>query len=364
MKKKIITFAAAICLTIGSMCAPSTGFITSNILCNTVNAEAAYAPAAPKIKQNGQKMTVTWDKISGASCYCVYMQEQGSSYKMLAKTSGTSAETGTLTVGKTYYFRMCAYVDGSWTSYSKTVSLTCTASKPSTPSISSVTASSYSAIVKWNAVNGVSGYEVEIYKNGKWSVVYKAATKETSAEVNSLTQNSLYFVRIRSYIQKGSSKTYSSYSSAKNFYTKKIYLLKTVWSNAFVGGLTIGKNGGTYNKTSAYDVASLINKERMASGKNTLVWDETLYRCAQIRAKEIAVKYSHYRPNGRICGSISTIYDGENIVYGYDTAIGAHLSWMGSSAHKSNVLDSDFHKVAVACYRYNGVNYWVTSYGF
>ena len=372
MKKTIITFAAAIALTISSVTGPVWSNDGNSIFNGaTITAYAASTVPTPTVKQNNQKATISWNKVANATKYCIYMQEDGQSYQLLASVKGNtfSTTTGTLKVGKKYFVRMCAYVKengkGYWTSYSDKLTFTVTATTPSVPSISSVAASSYSAVVKWNKVSGVSGYYLDIWKKNKWVKLGEAASNATSYEITGLTSNSVNYVRIRSFVTNSNgTRTYSSYSPYKTFYTKKYLSLKTTTTKATVGSITKGVSGGSYDKNQAYDVASLINQERSTQKLGTLVWDETLYRCAQIRAREIAVTYSHYRPNGTICGSISSIYKGENIVYGYHTAIGAHQSWMGSASHKENILRPSFKKVAVACYKYNGTCYWVTAYGY
>ena len=91
-----------------------------------------------------------------------------------------------------------------------------------------------------------------------------------------------------------------------------------------------------------------------------------LFDVANQRAAEIAVSYSHTRPNASDCSSIfpkSTvggfgILSGENITAGYTTAEDAMNAWMGSYWHKANILQSSFKAVGVGCFYHNGTYYW------
>lgn len=107
------------------------------------------------------KITASWSKVSGAEGYAFYLADsKGGHYYLQGSTAGTSYTSKTLTKGKTYYVRVCAYnlVDGKkiYSGY-QTKSITC------------------------NTVNTVKGYavgdtyiEISIkdqymwyYKNGK-----------------------------------------------------------------------------------------------------------------------------------------------------------------------------------------------------
>ena len=57
--------------------------------------------------------------------------------------------------------------------------------------------------------------------------------------------------------------------------------------------------------TEAKKVLDLVNKERRANGRADLIMDETLFEAAQQRAAELAVYYSHTRPSGLSCYSVS-----------------------------------------------------------
>ena len=60
----------------------------------------------------------------------------------------------------------------------------------------------------------------------------------------------------------------------------------------------------TYNQSEARRMLSLINSYRAENGVQPLTFDYTLEKIAMQRAAEIAVSYSHTRPNGEAWGSL------------------------------------------------------------
>lgn len=112
------------------------------------------------------------------------------------------------------------------------------------------------------------------------------------------------------------------------------------------------------------EVIRLTNIERENAGLDPLVEDSTAMEYAQIRAEEIADKFSHIRPN-----NMSSSMDGlefiENIASGPKTAQDVVNGWMNSSGHKATML-SDYsnygNRIGVGCYQKNGRIYWVQEF--
>ena len=126
---------------------------------------------------------------------------------------------------------------------------------------------------------------------------------------------------------------------------------------------------GTYDYEKSKEVFDLINEERTSRGLEPVVMDKELFEAAQLRAAEIAIFYSHTRPDGSSCFSIfpEAIYDtpglhvagGENITAGRLSAESAMDAWMNSPGHRSNILMSSFTSVGVGCFYHDGAYYWV-----
>lgn len=108
-----------------------------------------------------------------------------------------------------------------------------------------------------------------------------------------------------------------------------------------------------------YEVLSLVNQERVRNGLEKLSWGDSCSEAAETRAFETAKLYSHTRPDGSswdtacIEPNTGTQYvEGENLVVGSsavspETTVAA---WMNSEAHRANILNPDFTKLAVGFY--------------
>ena len=115
-----------------------------------------------------------------------------------------------------------------------------------------------------------------------------------------------------------------------------------------------------------------VNAERARVGKNALTMSAGLCNCASVRAKEIAISFSHTRPNGTSCftvlGEVGVNYTacGENLAKGQTSVTDAMNSWMNSSGHRENILSSkhDYNSFGCACYTVGGVNYWVQEFAY
>lgn len=114
------------------------------------------------------------------------------------------------------------------------------------------------------------------------------------------------------------------------------------------------------------DVVKLVNKERKAAGKSALKMDDELNAIAATRAKELAEKFDHERPDGRKCFSAfedagySFSTAAENIGYEYHGSASEIVSlWMDSKLHKANILNEDLTKIGVGVYKSGDKYYWV-----
>lgn len=118
-------------------------------------------------------------------------------------------------------------------------------------------------------------------------------------------------------------------------------------------------SSGYVDATQAY---TELNKFRTSNGGGSLQRNSALESTAKLRAKEIATKFSHTRPNGTSCFTAfpSASAKGENIACGYSTAAAVTNGWANSTGHRANMLDGRFNSVGIACYRAaNGTCYWV-----
>ncbi len=122
----------------------------------------------------------------------------------------------------------------------------------------------------------------------------------------------------------------------------------------------------TDNSTSSYarQVVDLVNQERTKRGLSALTIDNTLMSAAQTRAIETVKSFSHTRPNGSSFSSVLSEYGysyrsaGENIAYGQRTPQEVVTAWMNSSGHRANILNGNYTKIGVGCYKSGSTYYW------
>jgi len=118
----------------------------------------------------------------------------------------------------------------------------------------------------------------------------------------------------------------------------------------------------------AAEVVRLVNAERAADGRRALAnTNSKLNAAAQKRAQEIAVKYSHERPDGSGCFTVFTEHGlifgaaGENIAVGEPTPAWVVTAWMNSPEHRSLILglEANFNQIGAGVYeREDGTLCW------
>lgn len=138
-----------------------------------------------------------------------------------------------------------------------------------------------------------------------------------------------------------------------------------------------------YGQTEARSMLQLVNAFR--TGKDAWYWNEDdktkttckdlsalaydyeLEQMAMLRAAEIALSFSHTRPNGDDWWSAGEDYwtSGENIAAGYQGYREAFRGWQETNegymgqGHRRNMLSSDYNRIGIGHVYYNGCHYWV-----
>ena len=114
----------------------------------------------------------------------------------------------------------------------------------------------------------------------------------------------------------------------------------------------------------AYKALKLVNQERAKYGRSALNMNAALMDDAMQRAAEIAVLFSHTRPDGSSCSTVPSVVGssssfGENIAAGQGSPDAMIAALMASPGHKDNILFSDYKSVGVGCFVHEGRIYWV-----
>lgn len=122
---------------------------------------------------------------------------------------------------------------------------------------------------------------------------------------------------------------------------------------------------GKQQEAQAREVLTLINQKRAEAGAGPLIMADALEDVAEQRAAELAVLFSHTRPDGTDCFTaadgtgLSYRAAGENIASGYPNAASVVEGWMNSTGHRENILDTRFSHIGIGCFEYNGTRHWV-----
>ena len=108
-----------------------------------------------------------------------------------------------------------------------------------------------------------------------------------------------------------------------------------------------------------------------AKGLKQLSYDYNLEKTAMLRALELAVYFSHTRPNGK---SWSTAHSGrytmgENIAYGYGSVEACFKAFRednegyAGQGHRRNMLERKFTRVGFGCVKVGNTIYWSQEFG-
>ena len=143
----------------------------------------------------------------------------------------------------------------------------------------------------------------------------------------------------------------------------------------------------TYGQTEARKMLAMINEFRTGNeawilnsdnqtkttlkNLNNLEYDYKLEEFAMQRAAEIALNFSHTRPNGELCFTVINDRKGamaENIAVGPKTATGAFNEWKEENenydgqGHRRNMLSSYFQGIGIGHVTYMGYDFWVQEF--
>ena len=167
----------------------------------------------------GSWITLEWAKNDKATGY-VIEQYKGGKWTVIATTKNNATLKFTVKGLKndtTYSFRIRAYkTSGSVTAYSDYVRI---AGKTRIPNVAKFTGSAVSASavkLDWSKNDKATGYVIEQYKSGKWTVL--ATTKNNTTltfTVKGLAKGTTYSFRIKSFRKTGGTTEFSEYASIK-----------------------------------------------------------------------------------------------------------------------------------------------------
>ena len=120
----------------------------------------------------------------------------------------------------------------------------------------------------------------------------------------------------------------------------------------------------------AYYVDKDNKTQVQVKGLKKLQYDYNLEKTAMLRALEIAVLFSHTRPNGKKWSTAhsGSYTRGENIAYGYGSASAAFKGFRedkknySGQGHRRNMLQSGFTRVGFGCVKVGNTVYWAQEF--
>lgn len=144
------------------------------------------------------KITLKWEKVSGAKEYVVYRAtSKTGSYTKMFTTTGTSYTNTSAKAGYTYYYKVKAISSkksAADSAFSKVVSRTCDCARPVVKISLKANGDPY---LKWDAVSGAGSYTVyrATSKNGSYTKML--TTKGTSFTNTSAKAGKTYYYKVK-----------------------------------------------------------------------------------------------------------------------------------------------------------------------
>ena len=208
-------------------------------VCGATNSKFKLQGTSIKsFSSDNKSIKATWSKVNSASGYEVQVATDSKFTKnkktiTIAKNSAVSTTNASLKPAQRYYIHVRTYknqtVKGkTFKGYSAWSGAKGIDTKPNSTSLKSVSGSKKTLKATWSKVAGVTGYEVQVATNSKFTsdkktvVVTKQST--TSTTVKSLKAKKKYYVHVRTYktvkVNGKNTKVYSSWSKVKSVTTK------------------------------------------------------------------------------------------------------------------------------------------------
>jgi uncharacterized protein YkwD len=362
MKRKRITFLAMLMLAV--------------ILLMPASIQAAAKPGAVKLTKitavDYNKINIKWKKSSDTTSYIVYYKEARNSKWIKLKTLGstrssythTSSKKYPIIVGQKYQYTVKAYNRDTkkYGSYN-TKGLTVTASLKM---VTGIEAKIEGTTVKltWNKVSGADKYAIysKIKAGDKWSKIITVKDTSSFVDVNPCVNCTNYY-SVRGY--SSSTKTYGVMNkTGVSIYVKDSDEVRpTITPEPTDTPDPDDEVDHATPEQKAQEVFKLVNTERMKAGLQPYKYDLRLEKAAMVRAKEIAVKFSHERPDGTSCGTAVTQAGAgsptdENIGMGTSSAAEVMKAWMDSLGHKIAILSKNNTHIGVGYYK----GHWVQTF--
>ena len=191
-----------------------------NVTNNVANNKKLQTPTLKATVNANGSFKLSWNKVTGAEKYELYIKQADGSYKLMKTTTATSFTTAFATYGKQFSYKMRAVKGNTKSAYSSVVNAKNT-KKLQTPTLKVTVNSNGTFKLSWNKVTGAEKYELYIKQaNGSYKLM--KTTTSTSFTTAFATYGKQFSYKMRAVTSKNKSaaSAYSSVVNAKN--TKKL----------------------------------------------------------------------------------------------------------------------------------------------
>ncbi|MCK9470897.1 MAG: CAP domain-containing protein [Bacilli bacterium] len=135
----------------------------------------------------------------------------------------------------------------------------------------------------------------------------------------------------------------------------------------YIGQVVNIPAGSTY-RDMEQEIIRLVNQERQNRGLSPLSENWEISRVARIKSQDM-IDYNYFSHNSPVYGTpfkmlsdfgIKFTQAAENIASGQTSAQQVMNSWMNSSGHRANILNSNFNQIGVGVARASNGTYYFT----
>lgn len=236
-------------------------------------------------------ITIKWNESEGATAYEIYRKEDGGTYSKIATVSAltyTDSDTKTNGTKYTYYVKAIA-IEGEKT-YEAENSDEKEIYFVTAPAISSVTSSATGTVVKWNKIDGATGYVI-YRKAGNGAFAWRATINSGSTVSYTDTNSKANGTKYTYYIQAVKTVAGVSYRSAASE-SKMCYFVTA----PTISSVTASASGTVIKWNKIYGAYSYVIYKKVGNGN--FAWCATVDGAAvsytDTKAKANGTKYSYY----------------------------------------------------------------------